>query len=756
MAVVRGRAGNVTRVLCIALASLSWTGLASALGLGDITLHSALNQPLNARIALIETNGLSSEDLVVKLASPEAFAKAGIERAFFLNDLRFSPVIRGNGSFIQVVSAKPVIEPYLSFVVQVAQPNGDLLHEYTLLLDPPTSPQGLAATRSRQEQARAQATAAPASRLPVAPPPAVQGKQYTVARGDTLSGIARRLQGPGSKVSAAQLTDGIQALNPLAFPNGAGSGLKAGQTLLVPDSAVLPDVPGSAPESQAAPVPAAAEVQRAAAELAGAALENQQLARSLEELKAQNQSLQEQLVERDKAVSLLQARVAEIPAPAPAPAPAVVPVAPVAAPVVQPVEDNPLFSLPLLLSALLAILVLLGLVYRRRKSRGPAPVGPAAVPDEPLIKPAQSTVLPVYEIPAVAPQSVASQVSSPSLDKASSPARRLAGTAPDALDGVSIYIAYGRFNEAMGILRDALDKQPERDDIRVRILELLAEQGDTPGFEREAQAALDQGMADEQVQAIRTRYPQLKPAPVASVAPVAAAAGGAALAAAAVAATPVQAQPPAQLDETTAAALNPERPDEFQLNLDDLSMDADWDLVDPFDNPAVRQAPAAPAAVDVDPEFASNLNQLPEVLELQDDQFLDEFSQPQADEPESIELIEPAAGHAPQDLAGERFGASGLDDFQALSASGIDTLEIIEPAASDELDDAFLDSFAGDDGMEFDLLDLDEAPLTLINQAQLLIDEGEIEPARRLLLQVMQESDEAHRQMASDLLASLE
>ncbi len=760
--IVRGRIGKAAKALSIALAALSWSGLASALGLGDITLHSALNQPLNARIALIEADGLSSEDLVVKLASPEAFAKAGLERAFFLNDLRFSPVIRGNRSFIQVVSSKPVIEPYLSFVVQVAQSNGDLLHEYTLLLDPATSPQGLAATRSRQEEAKAQTAAASASRLPVAPPPAVQGKHYTVARGDTLSAIARRLQGAGSKVSAAQLADGIQALNPQVFADGARSGLKAGQSLLVPDAAVLPAPAGPAPDSQTAAVPAAAaaDVQRAATELAGAALENQQLARSLEDLKAQNQSLQEQLIERDKAVSVLQARLTETPAPLPvaAPAPAA-PAVPVAVPAAPPVEDNPLFSLPLLLGALLAILLLLGLVYLRRKRHAQAqtaPVAPVSAPDEPLIKPAQSTVLPVYEIPAVAPQPVPSQAESPVLEKNPTPARRLAGTAPDALDGVSIYIAYGRFNEALGILREALDKQPEREDIRVRILELLAEQGDTAGFEREAQAALDNGMGDDQIQAIRNRYPQLKPAPVtpaplASATPIAAAVGAAAVA---VTAARVQDQAPAQLDETAAAALNPEHPDEFQLNLDDLSMDADWDLVDPFDNPAARQAPAPP--VEVDPGFASNLNQLPEVFELQDDQFLGDLSAPETTEPESIELTEPVMIDEPPVRIDDSFIGSGLSDFDDLSASGIEALEIIEPAASDELDDAFLDSFAGDEGMEFDLLDLDEAPLTLINQAQLLIDEGEIEQARRLLLQVIKESDEAHQQMASDLLAGLE
>lgn len=780
-AVVRGGAGRAAMVLTMALASLSWPGLASALGLGEITLHSALNQPFNARIALIETDGLSSDDLIVKLASPEAFAKAGIERGFFLNDLRFSPVVRGNRSFIEVVSSKPVTEPYLSFMVQVAQPNGDLLREYTLLLDPATSPQGLAATRSRQEDAKAQAAASSASRLPVAPPPAVQGKHYTVASGDTLSAIARRLQGPGSKVSAGQLAEGIQALNPLAFPKGAGSGLKAGQSLLVPDSAVLPAAasnvaPASTPGSNAtAAAPAPAEVERAAVELSTAAIENQQLARSVDELKAQNQSLQEQLIERDKAVSALQTRLAETETRAPAPGPIAVPAAPVvatapvaapvatpvAAPVVQTVDDNPLFSLPLLLGALLAILLLLGLVYLRRQRRAPvpAPVAPAVAPEEALIKPAQSTVLPVYEIPAVSPQPAPSQPTAPSLSKTPAATRRLAGSAPDALDGVSIYIAYGRFNEAMGILRDALEKEPEREDIRVRILELLAEQDDAAGFEREAQTALDNGMRDEQIQAIRNRYPKLKPvpaapapAPVAAGAAAGAAAGVAAVALAAAASASKHNEPPAQLDETAAAALNPEHPDEFQLNLDELSMDADWDLVDPFDNPAARQAPEAAAEVETDPGFASNLNELPEVFELQDDQFLGDLSEPETPLAESIELIEPVAIDEP----GDSFVVSGLDDFDELQASGVETLEIIAPAASDELDDAFLDSFAGDEGMEFDLLDLDETPLTLINQAQLLIDEGEIDQARRLLLQVLDESDEAHRQMASDLLASLE
>ncbi|WP_368665568.1 FimV family protein, partial [Pseudomonas aeruginosa] len=42
-------------------------------------------------------------------------------------------------------SSKPVQEPYLNFLVQVLWPNGRLLREYTVLLDPPLySPQAAA------------------------------------------------------------------------------------------------------------------------------------------------------------------------------------------------------------------------------------------------------------------------------------------------------------------------------------------------------------------------------------------------------------------------------------------------------------------------------------------------------------------------------------------------------------------------------------------------------------------------------------
>ncbi|WP_409521641.1 FimV family protein, partial [Pseudomonas sp.] len=132
-------------VLTFVSGSVLYSGLVPALGLGDINLQSALNQPLNAEIELLDVGDLTRDEVKVRLASQSAFDQSGVDRPFFLNDLRFTPVMRGKTSVVRVVSTQPVREPYLNFIVEVARPGGTLLREYTLLLDPPDSPY-LAAT----------------------------------------------------------------------------------------------------------------------------------------------------------------------------------------------------------------------------------------------------------------------------------------------------------------------------------------------------------------------------------------------------------------------------------------------------------------------------------------------------------------------------------------------------------------------------------------------------------------------------------
>ncbi|WP_085719084.1 FimV family protein [Pseudomonas sp. B28(2017)] len=124
----------------LAGAAVTYSAWTPALGLGEITLHSALNQPLRADIALVDATGLEENELSVSLATADEFSRAGVDRVVFLNNLRFTPILRGSRRLIQVTSSKPVSEPFLNFLVQLNRPNGRLLREYTVLIDPPGSP----------------------------------------------------------------------------------------------------------------------------------------------------------------------------------------------------------------------------------------------------------------------------------------------------------------------------------------------------------------------------------------------------------------------------------------------------------------------------------------------------------------------------------------------------------------------------------------------------------------------------------------
>lgn len=118
---------------------LAWLpSLGHALGLGEITLTSGLNQPMVAEIELLQMRDLGPNEILPSLASQEDFERAGVSRDFFLTDMRFEVKSRPDGSaYVQVTTRKPVREPFVNFLMEVLWPAGRLLREYTLLMDPP-------------------------------------------------------------------------------------------------------------------------------------------------------------------------------------------------------------------------------------------------------------------------------------------------------------------------------------------------------------------------------------------------------------------------------------------------------------------------------------------------------------------------------------------------------------------------------------------------------------------------------------------
>lgn len=63
-----------------------------------------------------------------------------------------------------------------------------------------------------------------------------------------------------------------------------------------------------------------------------------------------------------------------------------------------------------------------------------------------------------------------------------------AAAGQDPLEEVDVYTAYGRHAEAVTFLKNEIRKAPERADLKVRLLEVLAEMRDVATFEREANA----------------------------------------------------------------------------------------------------------------------------------------------------------------------------------------------------------------------------------------------------------------------------
>jgi len=111
------------------------SGSVQALSLGEIEMRSALNQPMSAEIRLSSVQSNDLNGMIVKLASPEAFARAGIDRTDVLSDLEFT-VSEATQSII-ITSRRPVVEPFLNFLLEVDWASGRMVREYTVLLDPP-------------------------------------------------------------------------------------------------------------------------------------------------------------------------------------------------------------------------------------------------------------------------------------------------------------------------------------------------------------------------------------------------------------------------------------------------------------------------------------------------------------------------------------------------------------------------------------------------------------------------------------------
>ncbi len=110
---------------------------ALALDIGEIQVHSALNQLFDARIPLPKLTPEELGKVSVKMAPSPMFKEFGLERAPALMNMVFSIEYNAEGQvYVKVVSTKPIQEPSLGLLLEFGWPRGKTFREFTVFLDP--------------------------------------------------------------------------------------------------------------------------------------------------------------------------------------------------------------------------------------------------------------------------------------------------------------------------------------------------------------------------------------------------------------------------------------------------------------------------------------------------------------------------------------------------------------------------------------------------------------------------------------------
>jgi len=239
---------RISAATFLAAASLSFSPAAWSLGLGDITVESFLNQPLQVKIDLVtrETDDLAT--VTAGLASVDDYELIGASRESISVPIGFTIEDIDGDAYILATSTLPVGNPVMRLIVEVNWSSGRLLREYTVFLDPPVMADAAPIPRIEQRKTPppvvpqapkpsteegSQARQAQPERVSAEPRQPVDGEYGPVASGDTLWEIAVDWsQGTGLGVNQVMIA--IQRENPEAFIKDNINLLKRGAILRMP------------------------------------------------------------------------------------------------------------------------------------------------------------------------------------------------------------------------------------------------------------------------------------------------------------------------------------------------------------------------------------------------------------------------------------------------------------------------------------------------------------------------------------------
>lgn len=244
---------NKTKLYAV-LISLIFSLKVFAIGLGDMTVSSSLDQPFDAEIALIDVGDIPLSAMKANLAEVDDYERAGLERSFALNTLTF--VIERNRQgrpVIHLRSIDRISEPFLQLLIDLAWAKGQIYRGYDVLLDPPDyqlAPVQQGRTHMTKHHLKKKRDALFQEAEGDASAPATVSTDQTsgvrTTYGPTLAGetiwqVAQRYKTPG--LSLPQWILAIVGMNQDAFTNENLNGLKVDVQLVIPSTATVGRVP---------------------------------------------------------------------------------------------------------------------------------------------------------------------------------------------------------------------------------------------------------------------------------------------------------------------------------------------------------------------------------------------------------------------------------------------------------------------------------------------------------------------------------
>jgi pilus assembly protein FimV len=243
----------------VLMMALSLPGAAHALGLGEIHVNSALNEPLAADIDILGATAEELSSLTASIANKDTFLRFGAERPAFLASATFKVSHDVKGRPVLVIrSTDSFTEPLVNLLVDLRWHNGEVIRQYSLLLDPagfPAATQMAAAVRSPVVPQVTLVAPAPApapgasntlagATTPIAPADATASPAARTTRTTThvKVGAKATLRGVAWRVGARSDSDlkktmlAIFRANPNAF-EGNINRLRLGAVLTIPSAA---------------------------------------------------------------------------------------------------------------------------------------------------------------------------------------------------------------------------------------------------------------------------------------------------------------------------------------------------------------------------------------------------------------------------------------------------------------------------------------------------------------------------------------